>query len=81
MNYLVDVSQEHPELGTEVYKIGNTFIVVTRDAGQVIADLSNRHHRIRSEEIDLTLTQLFNDFDNYVIKMNKDRQHVIISNK
>lgn len=81
MNYLVDVSAEHPELGTEVYKIGNTFIVVTRQASQVQADLSNRHHRIRSEEIDLTLANLFNEFDHYVIKMNKERRHVIITNQ
>lgn len=81
MNYLVDVSSEHPELGTEVYKVGNTFIVVTRKANQVTADLSNRHHRIRSEEIDLTLTKLFSDFDNYVITLNKERRHVIITNK
>ncbi|MCH3905395.1 MAG: DUF1827 family protein [Lactobacillus sp.] len=81
MNYLVDVSAEHPELGKEVYKIGNTFIIVTRQTGRISADLSNRHHRIRAEEVDLTLAQLFSDYDEYLIKLDKERRHVIISNQ
>lgn len=81
MNRIVDVSREHPELGSEVYKIGNTFIIVKRQGQHVTADLSNRHRRIRGEELDLVIAKFFSDFDHCLLNLDKQRRHIVISSQ